>query len=162
MTGDKVPEILEKFYRDLPHFPDGRIDYTNSEKAPTVVSFLKCGGEILLLKRSDRVRTHKNVWSVVAGYLDELKPISEKALMEVEEETGISREEISSIQVGEEIRFEDEGKTWVSYPVLMELEEKPNIELDWEHGDYKWVKIEDTGEYFSSRLSKGLEGVLSL
>ncbi len=29
------------------------------------------------------------------------------------------------------------------HPFIVELKEKPEIKLDWEHTEYKWVKLED-------------------
>ena len=66
-------ELLEKFSKKLPKFPDGRIDYRNSKEAAVVSVFVMCGNELLLLKRSDRVGNYKGRWNVAAGYFDELK-----------------------------------------------------------------------------------------
>ena len=44
--------ILKEFDR-LPKFPDGRIDYSNSDKAPVLTCFVRFEDEILLLKRSE-------------------------------------------------------------------------------------------------------------
>lgn len=114
MKKEKIPEIIEKYEESLPRFHDGRIDYSNAKEAPTVVYFLKHENEILLLKRSSEVRTHKNMWSTVAGYLDELKPIVEKAFQEVKEETGIDRNKVSSITRGKPLRIEEDEKLDIS------------------------------------------------
>lgn len=161
MKMKRISEIIKKYEKNLPHFPDGRIDYSNAEEAPTVICFLKYEKEILMLKRSSLVRTHKNNWSTVAGYLDESKPIVEKASQEVEEETKIDRKKIFSITRGGPVKIEEKMKTWISHPILMELKEKPKIELNWEHTDYKWVKIEETKSYLSPPLIKGLKNLIS-
>ena len=77
---NKVLEKLKKFSKTMPHFDDGRIDYHNARKSFVITCFAKFNDEILLLKRSDKVWTYKNRWNVVAGYLDEIKPLKEKAL----------------------------------------------------------------------------------
>ncbi|KXA97648.1 hypothetical protein AKJ38_00635 [candidate division MSBL1 archaeon SCGC-AAA259I14] len=159
---EKIPEIVKKSHRELPHFSDGRVDYSDADKAPTVITFLKHENKFLLLKRSDKVRTYKNKWCVVAGYLDELKPVGEKALEEVKEETGIREDEISEIYSGESFMFEDENKTWISHPVLMELKEKPDVVLDWEHTEYKWVKERDLDKYISYHFLRGLKNLQTL
>lgn len=158
---EKTSEIIKKYEKDLPHFPDGRIDYSNADEAPTVICFLKHKEKILMLKRSSKVQTHKNMWSTVAGYLDEPKPILEKALQEVKEETKIDMGKISSISKGGSIRIEDEDKTWVSHPILVELKEKPKVEINWEHTDYKWVKMDEAKTYLASTLVKGLKSLTS-
>ncbi|NIQ06051.1 MAG: NUDIX domain-containing protein, partial [Candidatus Korarchaeota archaeon] len=99
----------------------------------------KYRSKILLLKRSHKVRTYRGKWFPVAGYLEELKPIRKKALEEVQEETGISGNNISSIHIGRPYEFKDPklGVTWIDHPVLLELKNKPDIELDWEHTEYR-------------------------
>lgn len=144
---DKIPKIVKKSHENLPHFSDGRVDYSESEKAPTTVTFLKYKDEILLLKRSDKVTNRKNKWGVVAGYLDELKTLVKKSLEEVKEETGVTKDKISSIVIGDVYRFQNEETTFVSHPVLMELKTKPEIELSWEHTEYRWVKIDNVDDY---------------
>ncbi len=134
-------EIIKKFYDKLPHFPDGRINYADSDSAPVLNVFVKCDREILLLKRSDKVGNYKGYWNTVAGYLDELKPIGEKALEEFQEELGLPKSMISNMRLGGHHKYFDEAisKTWIIFPVMIELKEKPEIKLDWEHDEYKWI-----------------------
>ena len=161
MDKKSVPGILKDFNERLPHFSDGRINYSNSDEAPTVVAFLKYKNEMLVLKRSNKVRTHEGKWSVVAGYLDELKPVSKKIIEEIKEETGIGEDKIRSLKMGEVRKFYDDKKTWISHPFLIELKEKPEVELDWEHTDFEWVKIEKAKRYLSEPFSQGLSRILS-
>src|SRR3989338_3724795 len=142
---DKVLEKLKKFSKTMPHFDDGRIDYHNAEKAFVITCFARFNDEILLLKRSDKVWTYKNKWNVVAGYLDEIKPLRQKALDELNEETKISKDKVSKVEIAEPFEFHDKniGITFVVHPVLIELKEKPKIELDFEHDEARWVKKED-------------------
>jgi 8-oxo-dGTP pyrophosphatase MutT (NUDIX family) len=140
-----ILKTIEKFARKLPKFPDGRINYSNSDTAPVATIFIKYRDKILLLKRSDEVREYKGKWNVVAGYLDEFKPFHEKILEEINEETGINESNILSIQFGKQYEFTDEkiNKTWIIHPVLVELRNEPKIKLDWEHTEYKWIKPEE-------------------
>ncbi len=138
---NKLREILEKFSKELPHFPDGRIDYTHAKLAPVITVFVCFEGQILLLKRSDKVGAYKNKWNAVAGFLDEVKPIEEKIKEELHEELGISLEIISLISLGEPYEYIDTaiGKTWLINPVLVTLSKKLEIKLDWEHTDFQWI-----------------------
>ncbi len=158
---DKIPKIVKKSHEKLPHFLDGRVDYSESEKAPTTVTFLKHEEEILLLKRSDKVTNRKNSWGVVAGYLDELKPLVKKALEEVREETGITKDQISSIIIGNVYRFKKKETTFISHPILMKLETKPQVELSWEHTDYEWVKKDKVEDYLPKYALEELDMLLS-
>src|SRR3989338_2115005 len=146
---DKELEKLKKFSKTMPHLDDERIDYHNAKKAFIVTCFARCNDEILLLKRSNKVWTYKGKWNVIAGYLDEIKPLKETALKELYEETGIAKEKVKKISIAEPFEFHDKeiGTTFVVHPVLAELKEKPKIKLDFEHTESKWVKREDLGKY---------------
>jgi len=138
-------KTIREMSRKLPKFTDGRIDYSKSKMAPVLSIFVKQGKDILLLKRSSKVGNYKEKWSTVNGYLDEIKPIEEKVFEELEEEIGITKSMISSIDIKELFKFKDENldKVWLIYPVIVELKEKTKIKLDFEHTDFKWVRKED-------------------
>lgn len=144
-----ILNTIERFHKKLPKFPDGRIDYSNSNIAPVIKIIVKYKDKILILKRSDKVRTYKGKWNTVAGYLDELKSIRKKVLEELYEETGISEENILHIKIGNSYNFFDNDikKTWLVHPVFVELKHKPEIKLDWEHTQCKWIKPEELNNY---------------
>lgn len=160
-----VPDIhliLKEFDR-LPRFPDGRIDYSTSDKAPVLTCFVRFEDKILLLKRSHRVGTYKGKWHTVAGYIDEPKPIQQKALEELEEELHIHKEDVSSFTAGEPYEFSDHGakKNWVVHPVLVELKNKPEVKLDWEHTEYRWISPDQVDGYDTvPKLNESLKRVL--
>ncbi len=145
----EVLNIIKEFAEKLPKFPDGRIDYSKSNTAPVLVIIVGYKGKILLLKRSDKVLVYRGKWNGVAGYIDELKPIREKLLEEVQEELGIIEDNISLINSGESYQFIDKAvnKTWVIFPFLVGLKDDPVIKLDWEHSEYKWIKPEELGKF---------------
>ncbi len=138
-----IIKLLEEFAKKLPKFPDGRIDYTKAEKVPVVDVWVKHKDKILLVKRSDKVANYQGKWNVVSGYLDEIKPLKQKAAEELQEELGIEKDSILSLDAKQPYNFVDEGRTWIVHPVLAELKEKPEIKLDWEHTEYKWILPEE-------------------
>jgi len=142
MDEQKLTRIIKNFAARLPKFSDGRINYSNSNIAPVITVFVRYKDKILLLKRSDKVGAYRKKWNTVAGYLDQPKPIFEKALEELKEELGILQKSILQIKVGAPYKFFDSDikKTWLVNPVLIDLKRKPNIKLDWEHTEYKWIK----------------------
>jgi len=153
---------VKKFANKLPKFPDGRIDYSNSDIAPVITVFIKYQDKILLLKRSNKVRAYRGKWNTVAGYLDDLNPLREKALEEVQEELEISEDNILLFCAGESYKFTDAeiNKTWLVHPVLVELKNKPNIKLNWEHTQYKWIKEKELKKFdVVPNLDKSLENV---
>jgi len=159
----KIIEKINEFAKKLPKFPDGRIDYTNSETSLVLTVFIKYKDKILILKRSNRVGTYQGKWNTVTGYLDDPKPLIEKIIEEMKEETGINKDNILSYSLGEPFKFTDSKakKTWIVNPAKVELKNNPNIKLDWEHTDYNWIKPEelkkfDTVPRLKLSLKKGL------
>jgi len=75
----KILERVKEFAKKLPKFPDGRIDYTNSDTSLVLTVFIKYKDKILILKRSNKVGTYQGKWNTVTGYLDEPKPLIEKS-----------------------------------------------------------------------------------
>jgi len=146
---EKILSLIRRFAEKLPRFPDGRIDYSNSDTAPVITVFIVYNDEILLLKRSEDVRTYKGKWNTIAGYLDELKPVYNKILEELREEVGLTEDNILSYHLGESFTFTDKsiGKTWIVHPACVILKEKPVIKLDWEHTEYRWIKPMDLDKF---------------
>ncbi len=134
-------KVLREFSERLPKFSDGKIDYSNSNKAPVLTCFVKFENKILLLKRSDKVRAYQGLWNSVAGYLDEFRPLEEKAYEELREELGITSDLIKQVTLGQPYELTDSKaqKIWVIFPMLVELNKEPVIKLDWEHTDFKWI-----------------------
>jgi len=143
-----IRPLLEQF-SSLPRFPDGRINYTGSDKALVLTCFVMYEDRILLLKRSDKVGSYRGKWNSVAGFVDEPVPIEDKILEELREELGISPDMIGGIKVGKPYEFHDAyiKKTWLIIPCLARLEREQEIKLDWEHTDYAWIDPERIGYY---------------
>ena len=54
------------------------------------------------------------------------------------------------------------NKKWIVTPVLVELKDKPEIKLDWEHTEFEWIKPEEMKNYDTVvSLDKSLEKVIS-
>ncbi len=158
-----LKRVLQEFSTKLPKFPDGRINYSNSDKAPVLICFVKYQDKVLLLKRSNKVRTYKGLWNSVTGYLDEFRPLEEKAKEELHEEVGITPSMIKHIKLGMPYELKDTSinKVWIIFPILVELNIKPTIKLDWEHAEHKWIypsKLKDFDIVFG--LDKTMARVL--
>jgi 8-oxo-dGTP pyrophosphatase MutT (NUDIX family) len=161
----QIDQAIRELADRLPRFPDGRIDYSHSDTALVITCFVRFQDQILLLRRSDKVRTYQGKWSTVAGYIDQPKPLAELALQELREELAISAVDIQSIKVAEPFDFHDPevNKTWRVHPVLAELKRKPEIKTDWEHTDYHWIRPREINHFdIVPRLEESLKRVLSL
>jgi len=105
-----------------------------------VTSFLASCHQILLLRRSDRVGSHRSKWSAVSGYLEGTEQPLSRAVTEVREELGLSAEQFNLVRVGEILRaYDEENDTvWIIHPFLFEARSK-SVKLGWENTDYRWV-----------------------
>lgn len=163
---DDVKKLVKKFSKKLPHFQDGRIDYSQADTAPVLTVFVTFQNKFLLLKRSTNVRTYQQKWNTVAGYLDNPKQtIFQKILEELNEELQITRKQISSYSFGQSYQFTDENnsKTWIVHPTIVTLSEKPDITLDKEHTDYKWITADEIKKYDTvPNLKKSMKRAMKL
>jgi len=98
----------------------------------------------------------------VSGYIEQ--GVDEQALVEIEEETSLHREDISLIKKGKPLVVNDEklGTKWVVHPYLFHINDRDKIKIDWEHQESKWIKPEDLGNYPTvPMLKETLDRVLS-
>lgn len=161
---EEIANELRTISKGLPTFSDGRINYSNAPRAAVLNCFITFQEKILLLKRSANVAAYHGKWNGVAGYLDEIKPLREKVIEEINEETGITLEKISKIRIGKKIEVYDGqiNKTWVIFPALAELNTRPLIKLDFEHTEFVWIKKEELSNYDTvPNLTKSLENALN-
>ena len=93
--------------------------------------------KILLLKRSDKVRTNKGLWSVVAGEV-EGDPY-QTALNEIEEETGLARTDIVFIRRGNPFTVNLTMNSITTIHPFLFSTTKNRIRLNWEHDEFRWI-----------------------
>ena len=136
-------------YDKLPRFSDGRINYSDSEEAPVISCFVKYQGKVLILKRSLMITNYQGMWNTVSGYIDEPVSLEAKAREELREEIGLDLELIESVKIGKISTYYDRkiNKIWIIHPLVINLKARPKIQLDWEHGEYKWIKPEEIKRY---------------
>jgi len=100
-------------------------------------------GKILILKRSNKVRTYKGQWCGIAGYVEENEEPYVTAIKEIKEEIGINEKDINLVRQLEPISFTDiyDGirYDWKIYPFLFKIDKTFKINTDWEHTDFKWI-----------------------
>ena len=120
---------------------------------PSVATSLILNEEekLLILKRSNKVKTYKNLWGGVAGYVEENEKPYETALKEIEEEVGIKKEYIKLIKELEPISFTDfydhKRYDWEIFVFLFKIVKKCKIKIDWEHTEYRWIKPSEIVNY---------------
>jgi len=100
-------------------------------------------GKLLILKRSDKVRTYRGLWGGVAGYIEDNEEPYDAAIKEIREEVGIEKEKIRFIKKLDPIEFNDfyngENYNWKIFSFLFKIEKKEKINIDWEHLEFRWI-----------------------
>jgi 8-oxo-dGTP pyrophosphatase MutT (NUDIX family) len=132
----------------------------HSQTNHVVTCFLIYNDRILILKRSDKVRTHKHKWAGVSGYIEPGEADEETALKEIREETGLSENDISLVRKGSPLHVQDGDRVWVVHPFLFKTRTN-NITIDWEHSEYRWIEPDELKDYdFVVFLDHALDAVL--
>ena len=105
---------------------------------------INCERKLLILKRSDKVRTYKGKWGGVAGYVEDNERPVDTAFKEIREETGFESQIISLLMEEEPIEFTDIYNDikidWIVYPFLFKIEKNGKVQIDWEHSEYRWIE----------------------
>ncbi len=125
-----------------------------------VTCFLKSGDKILILKRSDKVKSMKSLWAGISGIIENNESPLERTKIEIFEELGIEASQIKLLKESAKMRITSpqyENHEWEVYPFLFSVE-NPKIKLNWENSDYKWVRVEEISNY---ETVPSLEKVLS-
>jgi 8-oxo-dGTP diphosphatase len=104
--------------------------------------------EILLLRRSQQVSTYRGRWAGVSGYVEEADPLSQ-AYTEIEEETGLTREDVQLLRTGEPLEVVDAeaDRRWIVHPFLFEVREPARVRTDWEHVETRWIRPREIFHY---------------
>jgi 8-oxo-dGTP pyrophosphatase MutT (NUDIX family) len=127
-----------------------------------VTVFLEHNNKILILKRSNKVKTMRSKWAGVSGYIEQEAPIK-RALKEIEEETGLRNENVKLRRIGEPFEAVDTNApelTWIVHPFLFSSN-TDQVRIDWEHEEYKWIYPKEIKNYKTvPRLAYGLNRIL--
>ena len=143
-----LPAWLDEAAKKYGVFDDGRVNYEHADIAAAVMCTIKCGEQILLVRRSKDVDDAAEYWSTVNGFLDDKKTVTEIAQNEIKEELNVDVE-LSQILVRKSYTLENpkEKRKYIVFPCLVELNEKPNIVLNPENTEYAWVSPAEVNNF---------------
>ena len=114
-----------------------------------VTSFLNYNNKILILKRSEKIRTMKGLWSGISGIIENNEiPIS-RAKIEIFEEVGISEKHITLIKSTKEFTIESpqyKNQQWIIFPFFFTTDTN-SIKLNWENSDFRWIEVGQLKEF---------------
>ncbi len=130
---------------------DGTVEIHGVDVVDAVTTIVRNGDRILLLKRSDKVGSCRGRWAGVSGHVEpEDKSLSDRAIIEINEETGMHPE---SIKEGPVLAIRDtcgeKMRVWRIHTFLADVrdEDVAQMGIDWEHTEYRWVRPEEIGNY---------------
>ena len=114
-----------------------------------VTSFIKHNDQILILKRSEKVRSMKGLWSGVSGIIENNENPIDRAKIEIYEEVGIKEKEIKLVKKLEKMKISSQqyiNHEWEIFPFLFETK-SGNITLNWENSEFKWILPKELKNY---------------
>jgi len=114
-----------------------------------VTSFIRDNEKLLILKRSDKVKSMKGLWAGISGIIEKNEESLKRAKIEIFEEIGITEDLITLVKTSEEMRINSpqyEHHEWEIFPFLFEVK-NPTIKLNWENSEFKWINIEELENY---------------
>ena len=114
-----------------------------------VTSFIRDNEKLLILKRSDKVKSMKGLWAGISGIIEKNEEPLKRAKIEIFEEVGITEDLITLVKTSEEMRINSpqyENHEWEIFPFLFEAK-NPTIKMNWENSEFKWINVEELENY---------------
>ena len=114
-----------------------------------ITAFIKNNKKILILKRSNKVRSMKGLWSAVSGIIENNENPTDRAKIEIYEELGIKKDKIILLKKLEKIKISSpqyETHEWEIFSYLFETKET-EIKLNWENSNFRWIDFDDLKNY---------------
>ena len=114
-----------------------------------VTSFIKNDDKILILKRSDKVKTMKCLWAGISGIIENDETPLTRAKIEIFEEVGIHEVQIELLKAIQQIKIlspQYKNHEWNIFPFLFKAK-NPEIKLNWENSEFKWIEPNEIKNY---------------
>ena len=114
-----------------------------------VTSFIRDNDKLLILKRSEKVKSMKGLWAGISGIIEKNEEPLQRARIEIFEEVGIIEDKITLVKSAEEMRVHSpqyENHEWEIFPFLFEAK-NPTIKLNWENSEFKWINVDELENY---------------
>jgi 8-oxo-dGTP pyrophosphatase MutT (NUDIX family) len=114
-----------------------------------VTSFIRDNEKLLILKRSDEVKSMKGLWAGISGIIEKNEEPVKRAKIEIFEEVGITEDIVTLVRSAEKMKIDSpqyENHEWEIFPFLFEAK-NPTIKLNWENSEFRWINIEELKNY---------------
>jgi 8-oxo-dGTP pyrophosphatase MutT (NUDIX family) len=114
-----------------------------------VTSFVTSQEKLLILKRSDKVKSMRGLWGAVSGIIEGNEDPLHRAKIEIYEEIGAKPESIQLIKAGSDMTVSSPqypDHQWHIFPFLFKME-TTKVSLNWENSSYKWISPNEINQY---------------
>ncbi|NDB31900.1 MAG: NUDIX domain-containing protein [Nitrososphaeria archaeon] len=114
-----------------------------------VTSFVTSQDKILILKRSDKVKSMRGLWGAVSGIIEGNEEPLHRAKVEIFEEIGVKSESIQLLKAGKDMTVSSPqypDHQWHIFPFLFKTE-KTDVLLNWENSSYRWILPDEINQY---------------
>jgi ADP-ribose pyrophosphatase YjhB (NUDIX family) len=118
-------------------------------KIIVVTSIIENDNQILILKRSEKVKSFKHKWAGVSGFFEKDEDLLSRALIEIYEETKIKNKDLILRKILKQITIKIENEKIITIQPFYFSSKTKNISTDWEHCEYKWIKEDQLINYDS-------------
>lgn len=116
-------------------------------KSIVVTCILENDNKLLILKRSEKMKSFIHRWSGISGYLENNEDLLSRALIEIYEETKIKKENITLRKILNQCTIEIENNRIIIIQPFFFSSKTNIISLNWENCDYKWIKEDQVKNY---------------
>lgn len=131
------------------------IDSNHNKPSIVVTSVLKNQNEVLVLRRSNKVKTLQEKWAGVSGYLEKYDDLLSRALTEIYEETGINKDELILRKIFNQLDVQIHDELLIIIQPFGFVSNTRKVVLDWEHSDYAWINHREMDNFdFVPRLKE--------
>ena len=130
-------------------------DQSHKKTSMVVTSVLKNQNEVLVLRRSMKVKTMQKKWAGVSGYLEKNEDLLSRALIEIYEETRINKDELILRKIFNQFGVQIHNELMIIIQPFCFVSNTRNVVLDWEHSDYYWMNKKEMDNFeFVPRLKQ--------
>ena len=118
----------------VPYLVSWRIRGWLMDERHVVTCFLEHNGQIVVLRRSERVSTYQGKWAGVSGYIEEGSTPSQQAWIEIKEEAGLDADDVELVEEGLPLEVVDSeiGRKWIVPEDIGRHETVPNLREAWQ------------------------------
>lgn len=113
-----------------------------------VTSFLLHVDKVLILKRSQNVKSMKDLWAGISGIIEGNEEPLQRAKTEVFEEIGLTEDCLVLLKTAPQMQISSQyaNHEWTVFSFLFSVKE-PNIKLNWENSEYRWIYANEISKY---------------